>query len=41
MCDDVSANKSLIGNERETPSIRSQVVRDWQLTVIAEGHYWL
>jgi hypothetical protein len=25
MCDDVSANKSLYGNERETPSIRSQV----------------
>ena len=25
MCDDVSANKSLNGNERETPSIRSQV----------------
>src|SRR5207248_10233109 len=23
MCDDVSANKSLYGNERETPSIRS------------------
>jgi hypothetical protein len=25
MCDDVNANKSLYGNERETPSIRSQV----------------
>jgi hypothetical protein len=25
MCDDVSVNKSLYGNERETPSIRSQV----------------
>ena len=27
MCDDVSANKSLNGNERETPSIRSRLVR--------------
>ena len=27
MCDDVSVNKSLYGNERETPSIRSQVTR--------------
>jgi hypothetical protein len=27
MCDDVNANKSLNGNERETPSIRSQLVR--------------
>ena len=26
MCDDVSANKSLFGNERETPSTRSQVI---------------
>jgi hypothetical protein len=26
MCDDVSANKSLNGNERETPSIRSRLV---------------
>jgi hypothetical protein len=25
MCDDVSANKSLNGNERETPSIRSRL----------------
>ena len=25
MCDDVSANKSLFGNERETPSIRSHL----------------
>ena len=27
MCDDVNANKSLYGNERETPSIRSGLVR--------------
>jgi hypothetical protein len=27
MCDDVSANKSLFGNERETPSTRSLVTR--------------
>ena len=27
MCDDVSANKSLYGNERETPSIRSGLGR--------------
>ena len=27
MCVDVNANKSLYGNERETPSIRSQLVR--------------
>src|SRR5206468_2809388 len=26
MCDDVSVNKSLNGNERETPSIRSRLV---------------
>ena len=26
MCDDVSVNKSLFGNERETPSIRSRTV---------------
>ena len=26
MCDDVNANKSLNGNERETPSIRSGLV---------------
>jgi len=25
MCDDVSVNKSLYGNERETPSIRSRI----------------
>jgi len=29
MCDDVNANKSLYGNERETPSIRSHVARPW------------
>jgi hypothetical protein len=27
MCDDVSANKSLFGNEHETPSTRSLVTR--------------
>ena len=27
MCDDVSVNKSLFGNERETPSIRSLLAR--------------
>ena len=35
MWDDVSANKSLIGNERETPSTRSQLsAHSWLLNVV-------
>jgi hypothetical protein len=36
MCDDVSANKSLYGNEHETPSTRSQLrTHAWRLSVMA------
>jgi len=41
-CDDVSANKSLFGNERETPSTRSLVTRWSQaLTAGPGGIEWL
>jgi len=31
MCDDVNANKSLNGNERETPSIRSRLTHGFKI----------
>src|SRR5438046_2454234 len=40
MCDDVSANKSLYGNERETPSIRSRLVRGLATRCNRRGRYW-
>jgi hypothetical protein len=36
MCDDVNANKSLFGNERETPSIRSRSLTS-QMRALARG----
>jgi hypothetical protein len=41
MCDDVSANKSLYGNEHETPSTRCQLrTHAWRLSVMAWVARW-